>query len=202
MKTKITIDTNFILSSAYDEYKYLLEYMPSPSPSGNYNIPGISDYPFYAYFSTLSNNSTILEVGTHQGGSATMMSHNKTNTIISYDIHNHLLEPTSRKNIEFRIGNFMEDDNIDYNKIDLTIIDASHDGETEKKMFKFLENKWKGGLLYLDDIHCNSDGNMISFWESIDTNRHDIFDISDIAHGQTQGSGLVNFNRYFDLNFI
>jgi hypothetical protein len=69
-------------------------------------------------------------------------------------------------------------------------------------MFKFLEDNWKGGLLHLDDIHCNNNGNMTSFWENIDRDRHELFDISDIAHGQTQGSGLVNFNRVYNLNFI
>jgi hypothetical protein len=205
MKTKITIDKTFILSSSFDEYKYLLEYMPGypgPNPSGNYNIPGISDYPFYAYFSTLVNNSTILEIGTFQGGSTIMLSHNQTNNVVSYDIGDFLLGTTSRKNIEFKIGNFMEDSSIDYDQIDLMVIDASHDGETEKKMFKFLEDNWKGGLLHLDDIHCNNNGNMTSFWENIDRDRHELFDISDIAHGQTQGSGLVNFNRVYNLNFI
>ena len=132
------------------------------------------------------------------------LSHNQTNKIISYDVVNRLSlfkYEIDRDNIEFRCGDFRED-NINYNEIRLITIDASHQGELERGMVKYLEDNWKGGLLYLDDIHNNNDGDMTGFWESIDTNRHEVFDISDIAHGETQGSGLVNFNKYYDLSFI
>ena len=54
----------------------------------------------------------------------------------------------------------------------------------------------------MDDIHNNSDGDMISFWNGIDKERHEVIDISDIGHGDRLGSGLVNFNRYYDLKII
>jgi hypothetical protein len=194
-KKKITIDKNFVLSSAYEEYKYLLDFM---NCKGNYNQPGISDYPFYAYYSTLVDNTTILEIGTCEGGSATMMSHNQTNKIISYDVVKHDIVPDrSLRGIDFRIGNFMEDE-IDYDEIDLIAIDAAHNGTEEIEMVKHLNKNWKGGLLFLDDINLNQ---MRGFWESIDRDMHEVFDISDIAHGY-HGSGLVNFNRYFDLTVI
>lgn len=195
IKKKITINKNFILSSAYEEYEYLLEFM---NCKGNYNKPGISDYPFYAYFSTLVDNTTILEIGTSEGGSATMMSHNQTNKIISYDVVKHDTVPDSNlRGIDFRIGNFM-DDQIDYDQIDLITIDAAHNGSDEIEMMKHLSKNWKGGLLFLDDINL---GQMRGFWDSIDKDTHEVFDISDIAHG-SHGSGLVNFNRYFDLTFV
>ena len=49
--------------------------------------------------------------------------------------------------------------------------------------------------MYLDDVHNNSDGDMIAFWNGIDRERHEVIDISDIAH-------LVFFNRYFDLEIV
>jgi hypothetical protein len=198
-KEKITIDKNFILSSSYERYEYLLDYMAGTQ--GNYNKPGISDYPFYAYLSTLFNNTLILEIGTFQGGSACMLSHNESNKVISYDVVESLLGEIDRDNIEFKIGNFM-DDEIDYDKIDLITIDAAHDGNSEIEMVKYLENNWKGGILFLDDIHNNSGGNMSGFWNSFDKKRHEVFDVSDIGHGYSLGSGFVNFNRYFEVNII
>jgi hypothetical protein len=202
-KQKITIDKNFIHSSAYEEYKYLTQYMVYKQ-EGNYNKPGISDYPFYAYYSTLVDNTTILEIGTCLGGSAVMMTHNKNNKIISYDVVNNFKNlncPPIDRDIEFRVGNFMKDE-IDYEKIDLIAIDASHTGTLEVQMVKYLEENWKGGLLFLDDIHNNSDGDMQGFWDGIDRKKHEVIDISDIGHGERLGSGLVNFNKYFELNIV
>ena len=131
-KRKITIDKKYVLEKAYDDFVHMLTYMPScerqvmylnpEGPAGNYNLPGISDhtnpnmhgsdYPFYGYFSTLVDNTTILEIGTCHGGSAVMMSHNKTNKVITYDIYDLIPGRVLRKNIEFRVGNFMEDKTI------------------------------------------------------------------------------------------
>jgi len=198
---KIIIDKKIIFSSAYDEYKYLADYMlDNDCPAaGNYNKPGISDYPFYAYYSTLVDNTTVLEIGTSQGGSAIMMTHNPSNKIISYDVVNFRSESFNPidKDIEFRIGNFM-DDEIDYDQIDLITIDAAHNGTEEIEMVEHLQQNWKGGLLFLDDINLSQ---MRGFWEGIDRDRHEVFDISDIAHGH-HGSGLVNFNRYFNLTIL
>lgn len=196
-KSKIKIDKNFVINEAYEKYKYLCEDMIG-GQEGNYNIPGISDYPFYAYLASLFKKTTILEIGTCFGGSATMMSHNKTNNIITYDVVDHVKGGIKKQNIEFRIGDFMQDE-IDYDSINLISIDAAHDGNSEIEMVKYLETHWKGGILFLDDIHNNSGGNMSGFWESIDRERHEVFDVSDIAHGSTLGSGLVNFNKYYDL---
>lgn len=196
-KRKVKIDKNFMLTEAYEKYKYLLDDMIG-NQEGNYNFPGISDYPFYAYLASLFKKTTILEIGTCLGGSAIMMSHNETNNIITYDVIDHVKGQIKKENIEFRIGNFMEDE-IDFDSIDLISIDAAHDGNSEIGMVKYLEDKWKGGILFLDDIHNNSNGNMSTFWESIDRERHEVHDISDIAHGSTLGSGLVNFNKYYNL---
>ena len=196
-KPKITFNKKFIRESSHEEFSYLLDYIPQIA--GNYNQPGISDYPLYAYFSTLKNKTTILEIGTYQGGSACMLSHNETNKVITYDIQNFLPSEIDRKNIEFRIGNFMEED-IDYSKITLMTIDVDpHDGNQERTMLAFLEEKWKGGLLILDDIHNGS--GMEDFWNNIDRERHEVIDISDIGHGP-YGTGLVNFNRKFDLTIV
>lgn len=195
-KQKVVFDKNIVANQAYGKYNYLLDYMAGTQ--GNYNQAGISDYPLLSYVSSLVNNTTILEIGTYQGGSAVMLTSNETNKVITYDIHNCLMGPIGR-GIDFRIGDFMND-NIDYNTIDIISIDVDpHDGIKEQLMWEFLEKNWKGGLVCLDDIH-NGAG-MESFWNSIDITKHEIWDVSDVGHGWC-GTGLVNFNSYFDITFI
>jgi hypothetical protein len=188
----IKINKQFLLSN-WKEYEYLTKYMGKSS--GSFSYPGWnSDYPLYAYLSTFFNNDIILEIGTCFGGSAVMMSHNSSNKIITYDITN-IREKITRENIEFRVGNFM-DDNIDYDNINFITIDVDpHDGVQETEMIKFLEKNWKGGLLLLDDIRLNTEMN--NFWNSIDENNHEKFDISDIGH--VSGTGLINFNKAFKV---
>lgn len=187
----IKIETEKFMSQ-WKDYEYLLEFMEC---KGNWNEPGSSDYPFYAYFSSLVSNTTILEIGTCEGGSATMMTHNKKNKVISYDVVKHdAVPPSELRGIDWRIGNFMEDD-IDYSQIRLMSIDAGHDGNSERAMFEHLENVWDGGLLWLDDISIRP---MKAFWEGISRSRHECHDLSHIGHGG-HGSGLVNFNKYYNL---
>jgi predicted O-methyltransferase YrrM len=51
-----------------------------------YSHPGKEHYKLLSYFSTLFNNSNIIDIGTHLGHSALALSYNKSNTIYSFDI--------------------------------------------------------------------------------------------------------------------
>ena len=55
--------------------------------------PGRQHYKLLSYFSTLYNNSNIIDIGTHRGSSATALSYNQTNTIYSFDIVNKINNP-------------------------------------------------------------------------------------------------------------
>ena len=51
-----------------------------------YNKSGKEHYRLLSYFSTLFNNSNIIDIGTHMGYSAVALSYNKSNTIYTFDI--------------------------------------------------------------------------------------------------------------------
>lgn len=158
--------------------------------------PGESEYKLYAYLGGFIKDTVILEVGTGEGGSALAFSHNPDNQIISYDIrrnaaHDHL----KKDNVELRLGDFMEDDTIDYSKIDIILIDVDpHDGIKEPPMFKFLEEKNWSGLLLLDDISEIEWKAMHDMWLSLPYEKYDVTDI-----GHWSGTGLIVFGNKFEI---
>ena len=48
--------------------------------------PGIQHYKLLAYLSSLFNDVTIIEIGTHVGESAVALAYNKNNIIYTFDI--------------------------------------------------------------------------------------------------------------------
>ena len=93
-KQKIAVDQKFILNSSYEKYKYLTEYMVH-GQDGN---SGISVSFLCIFLHLLMIQQYIL------GGSAVMMSYN------GYDIEAKITDKIDRSNIQFRIGNFMNDE--------------------------------------------------------------------------------------------
>ena len=57
---------------------------------------GKEHYRLLSYFSTLFNNSNIIDIGSHKGYSSLALSYNKTNTIYSFDIVDNI-----RQNIKY-----------------------------------------------------------------------------------------------------
>ena len=51
-----------------------------------YEKPGKQHYRLLSYFSSIFNDSNILDIGTHRGSSALALTYNKSNTIHSFDI--------------------------------------------------------------------------------------------------------------------
>ena len=51
-----------------------------------FSSSGKEHYRLLSYFSTLFNNSNIIDIGSHLGHSALSLSYNKSNTIYSFDI--------------------------------------------------------------------------------------------------------------------
>lgn len=164
------------------------------------DTPGFSEagqqaYKFYAYLSTLLDDLTILEVGTRYGKSAVSLAYNEKNKVITYDILEQGASRIKKENLECRIGDFMEDPNLNWDDIDIILIDVDpHDGIKERVFLEFLESKKWEGLLLLDDILPNwpkiipgaDPQAMHEWWNGL---TYEKYDVSDVGH--FSGTGLV-----------
>lgn len=168
----------------------------------NFSEAGIEAYKFYAYLSTLIDDSIIVEVGTRFGRSALSLSYNTNNSVISFDILEQGASDIKRQNISFLIENFMEAD-INWNDVDIIMIDVDpHDGIKEREFMTFLESvKWEG-ILVLDDILPNwpkiisgADPQAMNDWWNGLT--YEKYDVSDVGH--FSGTGVVNIGNKFTV---
>jgi hypothetical protein len=153
-------------------------------------------YKFYSYLSKKFQNSTILDIGTRNGRSAIAFANNPKNKVISFDVveyatHKELNMP----NIELRIGDFMQDKTIDYNNVNIILIDVDpHDGKQEPPMIKYLEDIGWEGILLLDDISLDLWPAINYMWQSLP---YEKYDITDIAH--FSGTGMINLGKKFKI---
>ncbi len=168
----------------------------------DFSEAGIEAYKFYAYLSTLFNNTKIVEVGTRYGKSALALSYNPTNRVITFDILEQGASKIQRDNISFVIGDFTQAQG-DWSKVDVIMIDVDpHDGIKEREFMKFLyEIGWEG-LLVLDDILPNWPANiqganpveMNNWWNSLTEEKYDVSDI-----GHFSGTGIVVMGNKFTV---
>lgn len=146
--------------------------------------PGQEHYILLAYISTLYNNVLLYDIGTYRGCSALALSYNNNNKVKSLDIVDHKQIINSPDNIEWIVGNFMDQSIEEIHSSPLIMLDIDHTGKTEKEILDFLvDNNWHGHLL-LDDIYLNDD--MRQFWNSIKQQKYDLTTI-----GHFSGTGLV-----------
>ena len=153
--------------------------------------PGVVPYPLYAYFSTLFDNKVILDVGTLHGGSALAAAYNPTNHVISYEVIPHIeYDKIKKDNVTFKLMDFRQDDTLNFDEVEMIIIDTNHTGAQEREFMKFLsEKKWVCTLL-LDDIHKNSA--MRGFWCNVDDGIK--MYLTGIGHTASCGTGYVEFD--------
>ena len=149
---------------------------------------GEEAYKVYAFLSTTFDNGIILDVGTRFGNSALALSYNESNQVISYNIVEEGASDISRDNITWKLMDFREDETIDFDKVNMILIDVDpHDGKQEPKMVEYLREKGWSGILLLDDIH--KDNSMQSWWYTFDEEQR--IDITEVGH--MSGTGLVEF---------
>jgi len=157
---------------------------------------GVCEYPLYSYLSKLFNDTTILDIGTGGGGSSIAFASNPRNKVITYDILDRAVH-IDKDNVEQKIGNFMDDNTIDYSNVSIIMIDVDpHDGIQEPPMIQFLEEiNWKG-LLVFDDIGPEWPA-LVNMWNNFEYEKHDLTDI-----GHWSGTGLINFHTDFTIKVI
>ena len=166
--------------------------------SNDWLTAGQSEYRLYAWLSTQSNNTTILDVGTRTGGSALALSYNEKNNVISYDlVEQGASSGISKSNVEFKIQDFRNDDTLDFDNISIIMIDVDpHDGTTEEEMFLFLEEKGWKGIVLLDDIGPQWP-EIEDFWNRITFPKINVTEV-----GHMSGTGLVNFDEKHSIDWL
>lgn len=168
-----------------------------------YDLPaGTNEYRLYSYLSTLFNNTTILDIGTLYGRSAVALSYNDKNQVISYNIEDQIRNAQhkiyTKKNIEFRIGNILDDLTTDLiSKCKIVMIDIDHFEIIETKLIKKLEELGFSGIILLDDIHHPQENLNIAMqrlWNSIEHKKYDI-----TRYGHVSGTGLIIMNSDIEV---
>lgn len=151
------------------------------------DVAGKEHYKFIAYFSTLFNDTNLLDIGTNRGCSSIAMSYNSTNKIHSFDLYELKELHSWPDNINYYIDNILKDE---YRNLILSspfiLIDTFHDGSFEREFHNYLKKIGFVGYLMLDDIKLNKE--MIEYWNWIEEEKYDISSM-----GHWSGTGLVVF---------
>jgi predicted O-methyltransferase YrrM len=169
------------------------------------NLAGDQEYRLYSYLSEFFNDSFILDIGTLNGRSAVALSHNESNTVLSFDINDHIKDDNhviySKSNIKFN-KNFTLDCLTPeiIKKTKIVMIDIDHHGGTELKIMEKLKILNFKGLIILDDIMNHPDPNinmeMKELWDKIPYNK---YDVTEYAHWSGTGIVVMNDNITFNL---
>lgn len=168
--------------------------------------PGKQHYKLLAYYSTLFNNSVLIDIGTGGGKSALALSYNKTNTVISFDVVDMVQNQKvkTRDNIEFYLENLWltmaNGGDVDEvpNKWTYSILNAPfiflnvepHNGTMEYNFYRFLRSIDYGGILMCNNIWYFKEMRD-NFWYKIpDKYRYDVTE-----YGHWSGTGIIDFQR-------
>jgi len=166
-----------------------------------YSHPGKEHYKLLSYFSTLFNNSNIIDIGTHLGHSALALSYNKSNTIYSFDIVDKVRPNIKNiENIKFMKDNLFDKD-IFYKWKDIILscpfifLDVDlHNGVMEFEFINFIKEINYNGFIICDDIWYFKEMRD-NFWYKIEDKYR--YDLTDIGHWS--GTGILTFNS--DITF-
>jgi len=166
---------------------------------------GEQEYRLYSYLTTFFNDIIILDIGTFQGRSAVSLSYNESNTVISYDIQNHINNNYhkiySKKNIKFNIKNVLDYLTEDLIKnVKIVMIDIDHYETIENKIINRLKELNFSGIIILDDITKHPDtvinACMKRLWDNIEDTKYDFTD-----YGHWSGTGIIVLNDDITFKF-
>lgn len=161
-----------------------------------FNKPsGVEHYRLLIHLGYSFNDIIISDIGTHRGCSALALAQNQKNKIFSVDIKNIRENDIGLPNVEFCVGNFETDKNIQEKILQSTLIslDIDHEYTHEIWMYNFLTEKNWNGVMVCDDI--NLFGPMNKFWSEI---KHKKIDITKYGHGS--GTGVIIFCENFEFD--
>lgn len=164
-----------------------------------FDVPGKQHYRLLSYLSTLYNNTTIIDIGSHRGNSATALSYNTTNTVYSFDIEDKVLNPAIRSlpNVQFHLDNLF--DSVGADKWKDTILQSPfifldvdpHNGSMESDFYNWLVNIGYKGFVICDDIWYFKEMRD-NFWYKIpDQQRYDLTEL-----GHWSGTGAFTLNPF------
>ncbi len=167
-----------------------------------FSNPSKEHYRLLAYMSTLFNNSIILDIGTHTGGSALALSYNPTNLIFSFDIYDKVISNIRNvKNINFFNDNLFEHPTMAFWK---SVIMSSkfifldvdpHNGCMEYDFVMMLKQWDYKGFIICDDVWYFQPMRN-NFWYKIDNKfKYDL-----TQYGHFSGTGVVTFNEGISFN--
>jgi len=201
MKYNITQET--IKSIPFDQY-YEPFFNGVPSCNTEYfGKCGNEHYRLLSYFSTLVNNSTIINICTYDGKSALALSYNESNIVHTFDVINSVTNANicQRKNIEFHSDNLFEESGQDLWKD--TILKSSfiflkmepHNGFMEMDFYHFLHKINYKGFIICDDIwHFKEMRD--NFWYKIPYEYRYVL----TEFGHFSGTGIISFNSEIQFN--
>jgi hypothetical protein len=161
-----------------------------------YGVCGKEHYRLLAYLSTLFNNSSIIEIGTHQGKSAMALSYNSTNIIHTFDITKKYIPVIDTiSNIHYHYDNLFDRETFiswapTILECPFIFVDVDpHNGEMEIELFKLLEEIGYNGFVVWDNI-WNFKEMRNNFWYKVpDSIRYDLTLV-----GHWSGTGVTTFN--------
>lgn len=158
--------------------------------------PGKQHYKLLSHLSTLFNNSTIIDIGTHRGSSALALSYNESNTVYTFDIVDNVKNPLvlERKNIRRSFDNLFEKPDAWKDTLlsaAFIVLDVDpHNGHMEIDFYNYLKSIGYNGFVVCDDIWYFKEMRD-NFWYKIPYEER--YDVTDVGHWS--GTGIFTFNR-------
>lgn len=184
------------------DLSYVQNYFPSKYENHKINemnsgIEGGEHYKLLSYLSNLFENELILDLGTRDGLSALVLSENKKNRVITYDL---LPKPKEMLNFEhlipnceFKQMNIFDEDTEIIKSSKLMFLDLDpHDGVQEEKFMELLKSIDYKGIVICDDIEWFS--SMKSWWDNINYKK---YNLTKFGHGS--GTGLIDFSNELEI---
>jgi len=155
---------------------------------------GVEHYKFLYWLAHSVNNASIIDIGTHLGGSAALLATNPTNTVYSFDIVKKGALPVL-ENVLYYLQDLTEDETLEkwasklLNSPFIFLDIDPHEGTREYKLYQWLKEKKYTGFLVADDVIQFQDMRK-NFWDKIP--EEEKLDLTFLGHHT--GTGIVFFS--------